>query len=261
MSKRSIALARATCIALALLAQASAGAAEDAGKPRVVAFNANVRVEVDAAGKPLRVEAPADLPEAIRSFIEKRVASWQYEPAKQDGIPTSAVTFVQVGACALPVAEGFRLGLDFKGNGPAIVDAGPWFLPPPRYPQDMQRSGGEGSFQVSYSIQVDGTTKLGAIKPLDVNAVRHLKGFRGALASWVEDLRYQPERVNGVPVVTEMSFPVDFSLRIGPSKRSYREELERHALMSKECIAASAPAGPLPVAQNSPVKVNPVPAG
>ncbi|MBP8615766.1 MAG: hypothetical protein KBI17_05860, partial [Thermomonas sp.] len=52
---------------LGVLAATSGQAAEPAAaKPDVVAFNASVRVEVDAAGKPVKVEAPADLPEAIR---------------------------------------------------------------------------------------------------------------------------------------------------------------------------------------------------
>lgn len=239
----------------------AAAAGDTPAKPDVVAFNASVRVEVDAAGKPVKVEAPADLPEAIRGFIEKRVASWQYAPAKQDGLPAGAVTFVRVGACAIPVAEGYRLGLDFKGNGPAIVNAGPWFMPPPRYPTEMQRRGAEGSFKVSYAIQADGTTRITSIKPLDGMSNRHVKAFRSALTGWIEGLRYQPEQVNGLPVATDMSFPVDFTLREGPSRQSYEQELESRALASRECIAASVPSGPLPIAQNSPVKVTPTPAG
>lgn len=247
---------------LAMLAASSGQAAGPAtGAGDVVAFNASVRVEVDAAGKPIKVEAPADLPEAIRAFIEKRVASWQYAAAKQDGVPAAAVTFVQVGACALPVANGYRLGLDFKGNGPGILDSGPWFMPPPRYPTEMQRVGAEGSYRVSYAIQADGTTKVREINPMEGTGNRHASAFRDALTSWIEGLRYQPEQVNGVPVTTEMSFPVDFILRRGGSRPAYRAEAESRALSSNECIAASMPSGPLPIAQNSPVKITPVPAG
>lgn len=256
---------RTVCIlaATAVLAVAPAFA-QGAGDARVVAFNASVRVEVDAAGKPVKVEAPADLPDAIRGFIEKRVASWQYEPAKQGGVPAAAVTFVRVGACAIPVAEGFRMGLDFKGNGPAIVNAGPWFMPPPRYPHEMQRMAVEGEFKVSYAIQADGTTRIASIEPMAGTGSRHLKAFRGALTSWIEGLRYQPEQVDGRPVATDMTFPVSFTLSThgGPrSNAAYREELEARALASKECLAASSPSGPLPIATNSPVKVIPTPAG
>lgn len=249
------------CLAIACALASTATAADGAAKPDVVAFNATVRVDVDAAGKPVKVEAPADLPESIRAFIEKRVAAWHYEPAKQDGVPVSAVTFVMVGACAMPVAEGYRLGLDFKGNGPAVVDPGPWFMRPPQYPGEAQRGGAEGSFQVSYSIQPDGTTTLGSIVPIQTNTgSRHARAFRQAIATWIKGQRFQPEQVNGVAVATEVSFPVDFELRDGGRPDQYRQELEARALASKECIAASAPTGPLPIATNSPVKITPIPA-
>lgn len=244
---------------LATLLTAQAG--EDA--PKVVAFNASVRVEVDAAGKPVKVEAPADLPEAIRSFIEKRVASWQYEPAKLDGVPASAITYVRVGACALPVAKGYRLGLDFKGNGPALEVPGPWFLPPPKYPVDLMRRGAEGEFKVSYVIQKDGSTRVVSVESLNGDGRRYAKEFIGALTDWIEDMRYLPEQVGGHAVETEMSFPVSFMLDTGGGgawRKQYQAELEARALGSKECMAASTPGGPLPIASNSPVKVIPTPA-
>ncbi len=248
---------------LGVLAATNGQAAEPAAaKPDVVAFNASVRVEVDATGKPVKVEAPADLPEAIRGFIEKRVASWQYEPAKQGGVPAAAVTFVKVGACAIPVANGYRMGLDFKGNGPAIVDPGPWFMRPPQYPRELQRAGAQGTFQVAYAIQSDGTTRLVSIEPIETSTGnRHARAFKEAIASWIEGQRYLPEQVAGTPVTTEMSFPVSFELRDGGGREAYRNELEARALASKECLAASSPTGPLPIATNSPVKVIPTPAG
>lgn len=255
---------RGMWLLLGLGFMAPAAGADDASKPGVVAFNASVRVEVDASGKPVKVEAPADLPESIRSFIEKRVASWQYQPAKQGGVPVGATTYVKVGACAIPATEGYRLGLDFKGNGPAIIDAGPWFMPPPRYPVEMARRGAEGTFIVNYAIQADGTTKLASIKPIDGTAGRFVKPFRAALTDWIEGLRYQPEQVGGIPVATEMSFPVSFTLSSGKGPRTndaYRKELEARAMTSNECIAASGTSGPLPIALDSPVKVIPTPAG
>lgn len=251
------------CIAIACALASPATAADGAAKPDVVAFNATVRVDVDAAGKPVKVEAPADLPESIRAFIEKRVASWQYEPAKANGAPASAVTFVRVGACAIPAGNGYRMGLDFKGNGPGLVDAGPWFIPPPQYPKEMRRRGAEGTFKVTYAIQADGTTSIASIEPIEGTGHRNVNAFRSVLTDWIEDMRYQPEQVAGMPVTTEMSFPVSFVLSSsGPrTNAEYRKELEARAMTSKECIAASAPTGPLPIATNSPVKVTPVPAG
>jgi hypothetical protein len=266
-------LAFAGLACLSILPVIAAGAAP---KRDIVAFNASVRVEVDAAGKPVKVEAPADLPEAIRGFIEKRVASWQYTPAKQDGVLASAVTYVRVGTCAVPVAEGYRLGLDFKGNGPAIIDAGPWFIPPPNYPQDAVRAGVDGVFIVSFAIQADGSTRVIAIEPTAETGARYAKSFRKALTQWIEGLQYRPEQVNGMAVSTTMRFPVEFSVS-GPARAMkpsespgglvdsalarHANDLELRALASTECAVAAMPAGPLPIAQNSPINITPVPAG
>ena len=248
--------------ALALPVLMPAMASEKASKQDVIAFNATVRVEVDASGKPTKVEAPGDLPAPVRSYIETRVASWQYEPARINDVPAAAVTFVHVGACAIPVTEGFRLGLDFKGNGPMIAGKHRYFLPPPMYPLELMRVGAQGDFKVSYVIQKNGSTRLVDITPMEGTSKRHLKAFRSVLADWVEDLRYTPEQVAGEAVETELSIPVNFMLSTGgpQSHKSYQQQVIDQALASRECFAAKGASGLLPIASNSPIKVTPAPA-
>lgn len=258
-----------TGAALALLLAAPVVAADGAGKPGVVAFNASVRVDVDASGKPVKVEAPADLPESIRSFIEKRVASWQYSPARQGGVPAPAVTYVRVGACAIPDATsgGYKLGLDFKGNGPRLVSAS-GNLPPPQYPSEALRKSISGAYKVSYAIQPDGSTQVRDIELVD-GPNRSAKWLRPAINRWAESLRYEPEQVNGQAVVTNMSFPVEFKITTDTARESteawrarYKAELEARAMASTECLLASGgPAGLTPIALDSPVTVIPTPAG
>lgn len=233
--------------------------------PKVVAFNASVKVDVDAAGKPIRVEAPQDLPQAVRSYIEKRVATWQYEPAKRDGVAVPATTFVKVGACATPTpsGDGFRLGLDFKGNGPGLISAS-GHMPPPSYPGDLRRRGAQGAFKVSFTVQPDGTTRVDDVESVD-GSKRYLKSFRPALTDWIEKIRYQPEVVGGRAVPTQISFPVEFVLKSGgrdPAwRKRYLAELQSRAIATAECqLAAGAYQGPLPIALDSPVKVTPKPA-
>ncbi len=158
------------CVAIACAAAqpvaAADDAADDAADADVVAFNASVRVEVDAAGKPVRIEAPADLPEAIRAFVEKRVASWQYTPAQVAGVPQAAVTYVGVNACAVPVGAGYRLGVDFAGNGPRT--AADRTLVPPMYPRLAQRRNTSAEFVLILGIEADGYMKAGKLVPDDV---------------------------------------------------------------------------------------------
>lgn len=240
----------------------------DEARPRVVAFNASVKVEVDATGRPVKVEAPAALPEAIRRSIEKRVATWQYQPAKQGGVAVPATTYVSVGACAIPTpaGNGFALGIDYKGNGPRLVSDADRMTPPP-YPHDALIAGISGVYRVSYAIQPDGSTRIEDVVQLEGAGGRYLKSFRKTLSQWAQGMRYDPEVVNGTPVATTMSFPVVFRLQDDTGSRSewrdrYQAELQARAISSKECMAASAvPDGLQPVARNSPVQVIPAPAG
>ena len=243
---------------------ATTAGAQVAAKSEVVAFNASVRVEVDAAGKPVSVKAPEDLPAPIRAFIEKRVAAWQYMAAKDGGQAVPAVTFVNVGACAIPAGAGFRLGLDFKGNGPRLISAS-GRLPPPSYPFEAQRSAVSGTYRVTYAILADGTTRVDSVDAVEGRG-RHAKAFRTSLEQWAEALRYEPELVNGKPVSTSMSIPVEFSIgtdrRTGAAwRKAYLDELKARAIASSECIAAAGAETPtMPLAQDSPVKVVPLPA-
>lgn len=92
---------------------------------RPVAFTADARVELDASGKPTRIEASKDLPAAIRAEIERRVAAYTYSAPQRDGLSGPAVTYLSLGACAIPGADGgYRLGVDFKGNGPRVATSG-----------------------------------------------------------------------------------------------------------------------------------------
>ena len=232
----------------------------------VVAFNATVRVDVDASGKPVRVEAPGDLPQAVRSDIEKRVAAWHYEPARHDGIAVPATTFVKVGACALPTpaGDGFRLGLDFKGNGPGLVSATGQLMPP-GYPVELRRQGAQGAFQVTFTVLADGTTRVDEVESLD-GSRRYVNAFRPVLAAWIEQIRYQPEIVDGHAVATHVSFPVEFKLEIGAHSAGWRKQFladrKARAIATTECtLAAGAAQETLPVALDSPVKVTPTPAG
>jgi hypothetical protein len=244
--------------AFALLA-AMPAVAGDKAEAKVVAFNVSVRVEVDAAGKPVKVEAPADLPEAIRAFVEKRVATWQYIPAKVAGVPQPAVTYVGVGACAVPVAEGYRLGVDFNGNGPRT--AADSRLVPPMYPPLAQRSGTEAEFVLILGVEADGHVVIDRIERADVSARRGASEFEPLLRRWVKTVRFDPELVAGKPVRGQVRMPVSFSLDGPGDRRALREELQAKAKASHECQIASGESDMKPVALQPAVTVIPQPAG
>ncbi len=252
---KTIVMFAASALLLALPALA-----QDAAKPRdIVAFNVGVKVEVDAAGKPIRVEAPADLPQAIRAFVEKRVASWQYLPAKVAGVPQPAVTYVGVSACAVPVAEGYRLGVDFNGNGPRT--AADKRLAPPMYPPLAQRSGTEAEFVLILGVEADGHVVIDRIERADISSRRGASEFEPLLRRWIKTVRFDPELVAGKQVRGQVRMPVTFTLDGAGNRQALHEELQAKAKASRECQIASGDSDLRPVALQSVVTVIPQPAG
>ena len=247
------------CLALALAFPAAVPAigAEDTPS-NVVAFHASVRVDVDASGKPVKVEAPADLPDAIRAFVEKRVASWQYQPAKLAGVPQAATTYVAVNACAVPVAQGYRLGIDFNGNGARVADGKP--IPPPLYPGAARRSGIEAEYTLILGIETDGQVVIDQIEKADVSNRRGAGEFEAALRRWVKLLRFEPEIVAGSPVRGQVRMPVDFMLFDDGDRRALLDALQDKAKASRECQIASGSNDTRPVAMSPAVTVIPSPA-
>lgn len=249
----------ATVSAILVLA---AGASAAPAAPDVVAFNAAVKVVVDSHGRPTLVQAPQDLPAAVRGAIEKRVASWQYSVGTRNGVAVPATTYVFVGACALPTAdgEGYRLGVDFKGNGPR-VNGRFGTLPPPGYPMDMNRRGIGGIFLVDMRIGKDGRVTPESIKPEQPDHAVGERTFESALRAWVASLHYDPETVAGEAIATTIRVPVEFvSYKSGGPSRIERD-LKQKALQQSECrLAGAAQPALQAVALDSPVKVMPSPA-
>ncbi len=245
-------------VALAFAAAAAAAAADEpAQKP--VAFRAEAKVTLDAAGKPLAVEASQDLPAPVRNFIEQRVATWHFSPPEQDGVTGPAVTFLTLGACALPTAEGgYRLAVDFKRNGPRYTN-GPVFLPP-AYPHEANVRGIGASMVVTYVVGTDGRATLEKLEYTD-GANHRRDGFGEAVRVWLRDMRFEPEQLAGKPVRTRIETTVKFTA--GPhaqSRDEIRRELEAKAARSEECRFAAGGAesgGMAPLALNSPVRVEP----
>ena len=252
-------------LATLVIATGAPGAAlaDTPAKRDVVTFHASVRVEVDATGKPVKVEAPRDLPEAVRGIIERRVASWQYQPGKIGGVPQAATTYVAVNACAAPVAEGYRLGVDFDGNGPRV--AGDQRLMPPVYPSLARRTGMEAEFKLILGIQTDGSAVIDEIKQGDVSrrmgkAVAR-NAFEMELRRWVKTLRFDPEVVAGKPVREQVGVPVSFVIDHRVDRQALKESLQAEAKASRECQLASDASDMKPVVLQPAVAVIPTPAG
>jgi hypothetical protein len=238
-----------------------AAAHPDGAGAKLVAFRAEAKVTLDAAGKPLSIEPSQDLPASIREFIRQRVATWHFSPPEQNGVTGPAVTYLRLGACAIPQADGnYQLAVDFKDNGPLYAN-GP-MMRPPAYPKEALIRGVEAKAYVTYVVGVDGLATVEGIEYEDRSNHRR-DGIDSALRDWVRGMRYEPEQLAGRAVRTRLRVPVDFSL-VGPEESArdlLREEIHQRAVKSEECRLAAGDAAPAeglrPVALNSPVRLDP----
>lgn len=250
-----------TGLLLAALGSAQAGPADT----DVVRFHASVRVDVGADGKPTLIEVPEDFPAAVRDFIGKRVSSWQYQPATRDGVPQAATTYVRVDACAVPAEGGFRLAVDFGGNGMRVQGDKP--MPPPIYPREAMGLGVEAKFDVIMNIDGQGNASIDRLENESIHRGRERANgqmrqkFVIALQHWVKTLHFDPERVGGQPVaMTQARIPVEFTMAGGTSE--WRDALQAQARASSECQAAASGRSAMePIALHPAVTVNPRPAG
>lgn len=256
---RPFAFALIAAAAVAATALPRDARADDPVATRPLAFRAEAKVTLDAAGKPLAIEPSADLPESIRAFIRQRVATWHFSPPEQDGVTGPAVTYVRLGACAFPESGGgYRMGLDLKGNGPLYAN-GPW-MEPPRYPKEALIKRFDARADVTFVIGTDGLATLEGINYEEGGRHRR-NGFDAALREWVQGMRYEPEQLAGHPVRTRLRVPVTFSIE--PRSFSHEDfvEAERKKIAeSEECRLAAGeapPAGLQPVALDSPVRIAP----
>lgn len=236
-----------------LLASACALAFSSARAAEPVAFRADARVEIDAGGQPTKVEATPELPDAIRSFIERTVVTWHFAPPSRDGVSGPGITYLRLGACAMPEGDGYRMAVDYKGNGPRRSGSG--ILLPPRYPHEALRAQEEADIVVTWIVEPDGRATLEKIERGDRPTARKNDPFHRVVREWVATLRYDPEELSGRKLRTRVSVPVEFRLGAHSAGATRQQRLEK-AIQSAECQSASKnlPEGLQPVALDSPFK-------
>ncbi len=241
----------AALLAAVVCSEASAQAA-DATAP--IPFRATAKVWIDETGHPSQVEATSGLPLAVRTSIEQEVSKWRFQSPVVDGIPRGGITYVSLGACGVPEADGsLRLALNYTGNGPGYADDAV-MLPPPRYPTDMARKGQGGEWSVEYMVEPDGSATFVSIVGSKPNqpSLRHIEP---TLREWVKSMRHVPEQIDGAPVRTRVATPVTFSMARSSSRKVLMQEMKRELESSPECSAVmEKSAGERPVALDSPFR-------
>lgn len=181
----------------------SAAGAKEAAKP--VTFTTSARVEVDADGKLVKVEAAQDLPEPVRAYVERQIAQWKFAPNVREGVSGNSTTWIRLGACALPKDDGtYAMGLAFGGNGPrGYENMGlPW-----ETQSFLMRSRMTGRIDVTYVVNPDGSAKMETVEGLGGSGYR--RQIQQGLDRWFDQMRFEPETVGGKPVATRIGLVIN----------------------------------------------------
>jgi hypothetical protein len=220
----------------------------DAAEPQPFALRAEAKVEIDPSGKLVRVESTQDLPPAVRAYIEKQVATWQFK--RNDANPTAnASTWIYLHACGLPVAGGYTMGLAYHGNGPRVSGTG--WRTSRAIARAVGRSGWDGAIKVHYVVNPDGSASLESVEGLPGEK----RDLHEAIEQWIEGFTYDPEMLDGKPVATRGVLPVEFRT---DGNVPTKQDLVARAVQSPACRNASmGAAGTQAVAVDSNIGVVP----
>jgi hypothetical protein len=165
------------------------------------------RVDLDANGTVLAVEAQGEDPEVVRNSVAAQVRKLHFSPASKDGKPATATTYVSMYACAEKAATGFVMSFHYVGHGPVYA--------PPRYgmgyPVAAERSGVPAHYDAVLQVRADGTATVEEL-------VRREKGkgfdndFRRVIGQWAKAQKFLPELVDGAPKATRVRTAFAFVL-------------------------------------------------
>lgn len=212
--------------------------AQDGKKPIVLSTDA--RVEIDAEGKPVKVEASQDLPDGVREFVERQLSQWKFERIERDGVAGNAVTWISLHACALPQENGtYVMGTAYGGHGPRLADGAKWRAPADLFPI-VARSGADGHANVNFIVHADGTARFDSIDGMTNLHLR--RQMTPVFTRWIANNRFDPEEVGGKAVATRSTVPVRFYG--GSAKRSADRAYAAEWMASPACQRAGMTTAP-----------------
>lgn len=175
---------------------------KDIGQPIVVATH------VDAQGQVTQVElvVPATLPQ-VEALTVQTVKRLRFIPARLNGIPTNALTYVKLQARSHQDAGQVSLKLRYVSHGPGrtrrVI---------PRYPADMIHDGIQAELVVDATVSEDGIYTDVHVLSASTTGGHDGKSFYTAVSQALAQTHILPEQVDGHPVATHTRIPFNFNL-------------------------------------------------
>jgi TonB family protein len=165
-------------------------------------------VEIDANGRAVAIEFPGKVAgTALAENLRQQIASWEFEPAKHNGVPVSAKTSLEV---VLDIdARGAQATVKVKNAAPSPR---PIKQTPPRYPDAALRAQSQGAVPIEFLVNADGT-----VSDVRANAPGVDKRLVKATVDTVSTWTFRPEVVDGIPASTRVKTTIAYWS--GPANR------------------------------------------
>jgi hypothetical protein len=223
----------ATTVALIAIGFATPIAAKANTKDPLVLFSTQARVEIDSQGKVTNVTPDPTLSPAISKAIQQTVGSWQFAPPARAGRVGGGVTYLSLSACAALENGTYRLAVDLLGSGPS------WKGPAPTFPAQIMRAGRSVSLRLDYRVLADGTGQIDDVVFTKGSTSSDERALRESMRKWIRASKFQPEILDGVPLVTRVSSTMNFvsEKRTYPSLSAAQSATEKG---QRESAAANA---------------------
>jgi hypothetical protein len=180
-----------------LVAPARAGGESPAPDAERLYHRFGAWVELTAEGTVTAAALPDDtrLPAALRDPLVQHIRAMRFEPAQVDGVAKPSRSWLDGGVRLVPQADGnHTLKVEPRDLGPRPLK--PLFPFIDRAPAKPQR------YLLRFEVTPEGRTRDIEITAFDGRS-SHSRSLRLAL----QDLRFEPEQVDGQPVATVLRWP------------------------------------------------------
>lgn len=174
---------------LSALLPFAAGAVDRAEFLRKVESSLLVKgtIETDADGNVSSVllDKPDKFPPGLVGFVQKQAMAWKFEPVLVDGTPRRARSSMSLRVVARALDEdkytiairNASFGAETPREGEAVSRSR---ITPPRYPEQVLRSGAQGSVYVVARIERDGHVSDAVVEQVNLRTI----GTDKEMASW-----------------------------------------------------------------------------
>ena len=177
----------------------------------------------------LVLDQPEKLPAGIADFVQKQVMTWKFEPVLVDGKPVRARSPMSMRVVARVVdKDSYSIAIrnaSFEGEAPKPGETvSRKKITPPRYPEQILRSGASGSVYVVAKVTKDGHVVDAVVEQVNLRTIgtaREMASWRNALAdATLKAVRGWTYTVPSIGELADDEFwlvrvPVDFKLDNG----------------------------------------------